>query len=309
MYASSLKLLWVWWDLFTANGSAHILKFLDSEFMKHSTLFLSCVFVAGAHAQVWTLPPSSLLDGVAVKPVGANTSWSGPLSLGAYGATGDGDSDRLVPDAADTELGLVWTHALPDSFLAMKDALVARGGTLRMIFVGETAGGRNDLGYTYSGSSQGAGAFTVFAGIQAAGSQPTVSFGQHVDIAFATGQASAFDLWFNAVDGGTYNAFNATGGQSAAVGQQFLWANPLPVETWVPSVTTYANIPTYIVSVEDLRLTEGADRDYSDFRFALQFLDANGEALAAIPEPAHFAALLGLLAAAGVLVVRWRKAA
>ena len=286
--------------------------------MKLSVTFSSCLLMtASVYAQTWSLPPSSLVDGVAVQSAGFNSGsayWGGSSSLGAYAVSGDGDSNRLAPGKPDAQLGITWTHAIPSSLFAAKSAVTARGGSIRAIFLGETAGGLNNFGYSYPGVPAGPGSYTAFSAIQSAGGSPTISFGQHVDVALAPGAASRFDFWFNAVDvprGGVYSLFNTAGLDTAGVAEQFLWSTrTLSVPTWVPSLGSYANIDTYLISVEDLRLSAGADRDYSDFRFALQFLDANGQSMAAlIPEPAHFAALLSLAVVAGVIYRRRRAVA
>jgi hypothetical protein len=281
--------------------------------MKILLPLFSCLSAVAVHAQTWTLPPSSLLDGVALKPAGLNAGpayWGGSSSLGAYAISGDADSDRLVPGAVDSTLGLTWTHAIPASLQSAKNAVTARGGSIRAIFIGETAGALNNFGYSYSGVPAGPDSFTAFTGIQSAGGSPNISFGQHLDISFLPGEASTFDFWLDAVDitrGGVYSLFNTVGGDAANVASQFLWSTQaMSVPTWVPSLGAYANIDTYLVSMEDLRLEAGADRDYSDFRFALQFLNTSGESMVPIPEPAHFAALLTMGAVAGAVYLRRR---
>jgi hypothetical protein len=281
--------------------------------MKFFLSLLFCNSIVAGFAQTWSVPPPASLDGVLVKAAGANSGtdhWGGTASLGAYAIFGDADSNRLVPGALDSTMGLRWTHSIPLSLLAAKDGVALRGGFVRAIFVGETAGALNNFGYSYSGIPSSSDSFSVFTGIQSTGDAPVIAFGDHVDISFLPGELSAFDLWLDSVDetrGGIYSFFNTVGGSAPGDMDQFLWATQtISVPTWVPSLGAYANIDTYLVSLEDLRLEADADRDYSDFRVALQFLDFNGESMAPIPEPAHFAGLLTLGTLIGVLYMRRR---
>lgn len=283
-------------------------------FMKIHASLIAFAVASIAHAQTWTPPPASLIDGVVVKPAGQNAGagyWGGVSSLGAYAVASDANTGRILPETPDSNLGLTWSHTAPASLQGALAGVNQYGGTVRAIFVGETAQWRNNFGYSRSGDPSGAGSYTAFGDVQAAGGSPNMSFGDHVDIALTRGGASTFDLWFNAVDesrGGVYSVFNTLGEASGAGAQQFVWAvSALSVNTWVPSLGAYANIDTYLISAEDQRFNADTDGDYSDFRFALQFLTVTGESMAPIPEPAHFAAALGLAAVVGAAVLRRRR--
>jgi hypothetical protein len=269
-----------------------------------------------ASAQQWILPPSALLDGSPLRSIGVNAHplhWENPLGFAAYHAIGDEDTSRLLPGVADSVLGLTWNHAIPAAFFTAQNQVTLFGGTMRVIFVGETAGGRNNFGYSRDGDPAGLQSYTIFSSIQAAGASPNITFGEHVDIGFAAGSSPSFDLWFNAVEpgrGGVYSLTDAAHLNAADYSRQFLWSEQtIGVSTWMPASGRYENVDTYLVSVEDLRLDANSDVDYSDFRIALQFFNASGEAIAAIPEPAHFAAAVGLASIVVASLARRRRSA
>lgn len=252
-----------------------------------------------------TLPPPAASDGVVVRQAGLNTSsdhWGNPLTLGAYKISGDGYQKPITPGQPDNQLGLVWNAAAPSSFEAARQSLQQTGGTLRVIFVGETAGWLNDFGYTYSGNSAGQDSFTVWKDIQSFGKNPNLAFGDYFDLSFGPGETSGLDLWFKAnggwqktlcgseYTGGTYTLFGSPGDPS-----QFLWADrSLAVNTWIPSISTSLLVDTYLIGLEDWRLGRGADGDFNDFRFAIQFLDRAGGPLAVIPESSFLPLISGM---------------
>lgn len=294
--------------------------------MKHLTQLLTFTLcVSPAFAQFSTLPPSSNLDAITVHSAGLNavsSHWQDPAGLGAYAISSDGYADPLSAGATDSHLGLVWQETVSAGVQSAKTALNSKGGVIRALFVGETAGWLNDFGYTYSGKPTGSESFTVFQNIQSVGAAPTVTFGNYVDISLLSGQASTFDFWYNSVGapgldtpssatgrGGIYTAFNPLNTDPSSATNQFLWArNPIKVSTWMPSIGAYANVDTYLVSVEDWRIAAGSDRDYSDFRFALQFFDATGTPLAQVPESSASAIVIGLGTLTGVFILRRRSA-
>jgi hypothetical protein len=189
---------------------------------------------------------------------------------------------------------------------AAKDSVNANGGTVRAIFVGETAGWLNDFGYTYSGDPT-QDSFTVSQAIQSVGPNANVKFGQYIDIPLLAGEANTLDFWLNGVGamgtsakpgpssvGGVYTAFNPSNSSPSSAASQFAWATtPIAVNTYVSAINGFAPVETYLVSAEDWRIGAGSDKDYSDYTFALQFFDSNGVPLGAVPEPAATACLLG----------------
>jgi len=284
-----------------------------------SALAVFAVLAAGAHAQLATLPPPSSTDGVPVQNIGVNagaTHWENPSTLGAYRISGDTFQDPLTPGAPDSHLGLVWAKGVNSSAASAKAAINVGGGTIRAIsLVGESAGWLNDFGYTYTGNPAGPRSFSVLNDIQTTGGSPTAAYGQYVDVRLGIGEAASFDFWLNGSDsftaanppgpttnGGVYSIFNQASSLPFLEGGNALWAqSAILVNTWVPALGAYADVATYLVSIEDWRLDRGADRDYSDLRIALQFYNANGLPFGPVPEPSTYgligaAALLGLVA-------------
>jgi hypothetical protein len=274
-------------------------------------------------AQQLTLPPSSSLDGVVIKTGGVNGGvdhWGSSATLGAYKISGDGYQEPLHPGFNDQKLGLVWNNTAPDSLIADRQRINTTGGSVRAIFVGETAGWKNDFGYTYSGQPSGPRSFTAWDQIQSFGPTLNIEFGDYFDVPLAPGEMTNFDFWFSATGvfgprpttptdlGGVYTAFNPA--RSSVPTDQFLWAGSnISVNTWIPTTFTSAPVATYLIGIEDWRLDRGSDRDYNDFLFALQFFNTDGTPLTGVPEPGRWAAIAGALAFAYVLIRRYRPGA
>jgi len=283
-----------------------------------SAIAVSALLAASAHAQLATIPPPSTADGVPVQNIGLNagaTHWENPSTLANYRVAGDTFLDPIPEGAPDSHLGLIWANGVNSAAASNRASIISGGGTIRAIFVGETAGWHNDFGYTYSGNPNGPLSYSVFNNIQAFGGAPTVSFGQYVDIPFTIGEAANFDFWLNGSGsftatnatlptehGGYYTAFNQANSSTFVEGGNALWAqSAIMVNTWVPALGAYADVATYLITFEDWRLDRGANRDYSDLRIALQFYNANGLPFGPVPEPSTYglmgaAALLGLVA-------------
>lgn len=282
-----------------------------------SAITASAILAGGtAFAQLSTLPPPSSEEGVFVQPIGPNAGashWEDPAGLGAYRLASD--DTVMLPST-----GLTWANTAPTSVWNNLSAINAQGGSVRGIFLGETAGWYNDFGFTFSGSpaSPGADAFTVFENIQAVGPTPTVSFGQYFDVRLSRGEAATFDLWLNGSGsfappdagtspfGGVYTVFHPT-----TANVRFA-QEPLMVSTWINATIGYRDVATYLVSIEDWNLTAGSDRDFSDFVFALQFYDQNGNPQGPdvppvpVPEPSTYG-LIGAITLLGLVAWKRRK--
>ena len=287
------------------------------------TLLLSSVLaisIAGSvFAQLATLPPSSNADGSPVLGLGFNAGashWENPNTLGRYRLA----SDENVPLPS----GNTWASQPPLAISTRLASFSLRGGTVRAIFLGETAGWLNDFGYTRGGDPRGPDSFTVFSNIQAV-SPANVSFGTYVDISFIPGDdVGDFDFWLNATDsfttanpppptanGGVYTVFDQTNSVPyLAPGNVKFAQSPLLVSTWKPAISGYLDVETYLVSIEDWRSDRGADQDRSDFVFALQFFEVGGIPTGdvPVPEPSTYSLVAGV-GLVGLAVLRRKRSA
>lgn len=285
---------------------------------------LAALAGSSAYAQLSSLPPPSSADLVPVQSIGANagaTHWENPTGLGAYRVA----SDVTVP--LPTAPG-GWGFTAPSAVTTALGAINTQGGTVRAIFTGETAGWLNDFGYTYTSTpmAPGSDSYTVFSNIQAV-SPANVAFGDYVDVRLLPGDASTFDFWLNGTDsftpanplpptanGGLYTVFNPANSSPYIAPGNVRWAQqPLMVNTWITATSSYANVSTYLVAVEDWRLDRQSDADYSDFIFALQFFNNQGLPFGdvpntPVPEPSTYG-LIGAISLLGLAVWRRRKAA
>jgi len=278
----------------------------------------------GLFAQLRTLPPSAITDGVVVNRLGLNSGvshWESAESLGMFRVA----ADCTAPLA---ELGAYFSSTPPPSLLAERNRINGTGGTIRAIFLGESAGWLNDFGYSYDGQPASASSYTVYRDIQALSgtNQPVnVAFGNSIDLALGVGSAGQFDFWLNAVgnsgssndgvagaSGGVYTVFDPSGSSPyIPPGNVRYLQEPLMVNTWVPALERYVDVATYVVGFEDSRLDNPIDGDYSDLIMGFQFyiLDAwpldqkTGSASVPIPEPSTYSCL----AAVGLLALLTRR--
>lgn len=265
---------------------------------------------SSAFAQLSPLPGTE--PGVTVNSIGANAGalyWENPLGLLAYKFASDDNLGAPKPGPVDNALGLSWGTSFNGHVSSILGKLNAEGGTIRAIFLGESAGWLNDFGYAYNGLPAGAQSYSVWNDIQANKPVPNPAFGSYFDLSLEVGEASAFDFWLsgsnskNAVNplpsspGGYYTAFHPTNGNPAT--NNALWTQTaLNVRNWTAGGDQWA--ATYLVGFEDWRLGS-ADKDFNDFMFAVQFFDKNGTPFSSVPEPSTYGligavALLGLVA-------------
>lgn len=298
--------------------------------MNKLVVVLFAILPGVAFSQLSTLPPSSSTDGVVVGNIGVNSGasrWENPNTLGAYRFASDGNLGLPNMKSPDNVLGLSWNAGAPSAFSADWQRLNATGGTIRMIFVGESAGWLNDFGYTYSGNPTGPGSFTGFRNISAGIPNETIRFGDHLDVTLAPGEPRTFDFWFNGVgaSGVDTSAPNSLGGVYTLIHPEnstpflgtgnALWAqSPILVNTWIPATSSYTDVATYLVGLEDWRSDRSGDGDGNDFFLGFQIYFSQGTPLdpeaalelQPVPEPATYGALaaLGLL---GIACFRARR--
>jgi hypothetical protein len=288
-------------------------------------------FAGSAFAQLSSLPPPSTLNGAPPQPIGVNagpTHWENPAGLGAYRAVSTTSGTAPITSPAYNPLGLAWASSIPAAVVSNMGGINTDSGTLRTIFVAESAGWLDDVGYTYSGSPQGPNSFTVWSNIENQVALPNPTFGSYFDVLLARGEAAQFDLWLNGVGdfglanpapptalGGVYTAFHPENSVPVVGAGQVWWAQtPLMVNTFIPALGSYQDVSTYLLSFEDWRIDRGSDRDYSDTVLALQFFGPTGLPLGPlepIPEPSTygFCAAIALLGVIGFRRYRAKRRA
>jgi hypothetical protein len=283
-------------------------------------------------AQLNPLPPSSLVDGVVSRNIGMNagaTHWDDAQGLAVFKLAAD-DNKPL------TSLDMRFGSTLPAAFLAERARINSNGGTIRAIFLGESAGWLNHFGYAYDGVPSSSNSYTAFRDMQANPGTPypvNMSFGNYIDLNLGLGSASSFDFWLDAVgsdsqanpgsptaDGGVYTVFNpAASSPSIPPGNALYLQEPLMVSTWLPALGEYRDIATFIVGFEDSRMDRPIDADYSDLIMGFQFFVPEGfpyrlqaaAEFAPVPEPSSYACLgaivlVALMLRRGIAVSRRR---
>lgn len=284
--------------------------------MRTLTVFLLFSFPFLLGAQQVIMPESSANDHVVIKSAGINASsayWASPTGLAPYAVAGDWFQDPLEPNATDSHSGLSWSSAMPASFTSALQKLDSTGGSLRVIFIGESAGWLNSFGYTYSGNTAaGQRSYTLWQNIQSVGTKKNVSFGDYADIPLGSGSLGDFDFWLSAAGhSGTGNYTTATGGIYTLfhnASAQSLWAQKA-IALNTASTSSSQFVSTYLVSFEDWKINSGSDADYSDLRIAFQLFNPDGTAYSDVPEPATWALVIGLLAGGFVLYRRLTESA
>ena len=196
-------------------------------------------------------------------------------------------------------------------------SFLAGGGTVKAIFLGETAASLNDFGYIrYNPATPDFTNPANYVALSTDIDNNTNGLASGYETLVHYNGGTKVDFWlnnpapFNPGQGGAYFSFILDGSTTTS----FTTPNDLTLhikyatynvltEYWNGSAFVQGLVPTLVVAFEDLSALPGsgnnaptpADGDYTDFIFAFQFLPNQ-----AVPEPSTYglmgaAALLGLV--------------
>jgi hypothetical protein len=273
------------------------------------------LLTGSAYAQLNPVPGNPFVP----SPAGVNgdaAHWGAANKLAAYNYASDMYLSDPNTGNPDNRLGLHWKSTVGAGLNSIftDPKLVSEGGSIRIIFLGESAGWLNDFGITYTGLP--ADGVSVFNNIQAAGGSPNITWGDYVDVTLGGGDINSFDFWLNASDsydsskpyptpyGGYYTArFPGNSAPVVGAGNARWTQEPLMVNTYSDILGKDVNVSTYLLSFEDWRLDRGADADFNDFMVAIQLYDKNGNPFTPVPEPSTYG-LIGAVALVGLMLRR-----
>lgn len=208
-----------------------------------------------------------------------------------------------------------WNFVTQPSDIAPAIPWAAGGGTVKTIFLGESAGSGNDFGFIKVGDSLANSAnYKALATNIVNTNTPagTIQSGWETMVNYGAGEK--LDFWLNnpgtMAAGGAYFAFVQSGVGSAFAGgdpyahSKYTWTTVMTEYVNSSGVTVQGNVDTLLIAFEDLRgpavppggalpTIPPGDADYTDFIVAFQFLPTQTP----VPEPSTY----GLMAAGALL--------
>ncbi|MGC4075183.1 MAG: PEP-CTERM sorting domain-containing protein [Nibricoccus sp.] len=211
-----------------------------------------------------------------------------------------------------------WSYVTQTSDLGAGVNFLAGGGTIKTIFLGESAGSGNDFGFIKVGANLGSSASyqplaTNIVNTNTPGG--TIQSGWETYAHYGAGEK--LDFWLNNpgtfTPGGAYFAFLESGVGSAFAGGdpyshvKFSWTSVLTEYLDGTGTLVRGNVDTLLIAFEDMRgpvLPAGGglptlppgDADFTDFIVGFQFLPSQQSL---VPEPSTY----GLFGAAGLLAL------
>jgi hypothetical protein len=211
-----------------------------------------------------------------------------------------------------------WTPVTQYTDIAPAPTFLPGGGTVKTIFLGESAGVSNDFGFIKTGNDLGVSSnYKALATNIVNTNTPggTIQSGWETYVNYGAGET--LDFWLNNPGsafgpGGAYFAFLQSGVGSAFAGgdpythSKFKWTSVMTEYQDLTGTTVRGNVDTLLIAFEDLRgpaLPPGGglpvippgDGDYTDFLVAFQFLPTQ----VAVPEPSTY----GLMGVAALLAL------
>ncbi len=218
------------------------------------------------------------------------------------------DSDLTVPSATIN----AWNNGPVNLAAAFgSNPFLALGGSVKVVFLGETAGWKNDFGYvnTTTPTAYNPLVTDIENNFVSGGPSANIRSGWETTVSYGAGQQLDFFLNGEGVNnpGGTWFAFGGANQNAGAdVSVHTKWSTRSVTTTYFDGVSVVTGeINTLLVGFEDVRLGGSYyDNDFNDFVVGFQFLPTQPNP---VPEPSTYG-LLGAAALAG-LVVRRRMAA
>jgi hypothetical protein len=279
----------------------------------HLLAISSIALVVSANAQI-------IPDPMGVNTFAAASAYNTNSYATKFGAGGMNlyfASQAFAPSATVNS----WSNVTQTSDIFTTSPFLAGGGSVKTIFLGESAGSGNDFGYIKVGANLGSSAsYTPLATNLVNTNQPggTIQSGWETLAHYGAGEM--LDFWLNnpgtTNPGGTYFSFLQSGVGSAFAGGdpythvKYSWTTVMTEYQNGSGMTVQGNVDTLLIAFEDLRgpaLPPGGglptippgDADYTDFLVAFQFLPSQ----VAVPEPSTYG-LLGVAALAGLIGYR-----
>lgn len=218
-----------------------------------------------------------------------------------------------------------WSTVTQTSDLGANFSFLPGGGTVKTIFLGESAGSGNDFGFIKVGANLGSStSYQALATNIVNTNTPggTIQSGWETYASYGAGEK--LDFWLNnpgtTNPGGAYFAFLQSGVGSAFAGgdpyahTKFSWTTVLTEYLDGTGTLVQGNVSTLLIAFEDLRgpaLPPGGglptippgDADYTDFIVGFQFLPPQ----TMVPEPSTYG-LIGAAALMGLVGYRRFKA-
>jgi hypothetical protein len=273
-------------------------------------------FAIPAFAQITPPPaPANTFTQASAFNLASYESKFGAGGMGLYFA-----SQQYAPSATVNS----WSFVTQNSDISPSMAWLAGGGTVKTIFLGESAGAANDFGFIKKGADvSNAANYTALAtDIMNTNGAPggNIQSGWETFVNYGAGER--LDFWLNNPGtfdgGGVYFSFlENTVGSAFADGDpythsKFSWTSVLTEYVDATGATVTGNVDTLLIAFEDLRgptLEPGAglptippgDGDYTDFIVGFQFLPSQ---MALVPEPSTY----GLMGAGCLIaLLAWRR--
>lgn len=249
---------------------------------------------------------------------GESSAYNAASYEAKFGASGLGLYYATHANAPSTTVNS-WSYVTQSSDIGASMAWLAGGGTVKVIFLGESAGASNDFGFISKGADvNNAANYTALAtDVVNTNGSPGGNIQSGWETLVNYGAGEQLDFWLNNPGtydgGGTYFSFLQNNlGSAFADGDpythsKFAWTSVMTEYVNSSGDTVTGEIETLLIAFEDLRgpaLAPGdglptippGDGDYTDFIVGFQFLPPQ---LSSVPEPSTY----GLIGAGSLIAL------